>query len=1007
MAKKNNITVLPAFTYHTTRHLSKFNNLCNKKGIKPIIGISTKIKFKERNFILNFIALNKDGYSQLNYISSLTTDQESINLDDLLIFLNENLITIINFYKEFDKEKLKKLEEIITLIFKKNSPIGIGVDKPSFRASYLEFLKKNYPYTFTVSFDPILFLRKFEQKPCSILQQIRKKNLPPDEKKTKLHSWEEIYHLQQYENTHKNGANKIINACKTFTISPFLNNHLPFAEKENPEKFQHSLSILKKKIISKVAQRQLSSPYKKRIQSEMDKISKNCSLANEYLLAAHIADYCKKKSILIWGRGSINNSLIAYILDITRVNPMKYNLQFEYFFREQKTDLADIDIDIQSSRKKEVEKHLLNLYKQNIFQKKIPQKIGFLAALKAILEKENMSQDNKKRIWENAGSNKKKEENLIIKEKFKEVFEIANQLSQIPAHYVIHPTSYYVANANEQLSLFSIEKKKSQIRKIPVPQLEDFFPRNWIKIDLLSSKYLDCLYFTLTLIKKIDRIPAILHEKKSSIFKMINNIDTIGIFQLESNYAKNVLQQLQISNFADLVISISFLRPGLKKKFQIFTSYPRKEQKIISNFLVKESNQITINNQFLNEKKSIDYPIIFREQLSNILHSTGLFTTATVDQIIKIKKKSVWETKDKQFLSFLEKKIEKLPKNASSSLGINKFKNLWNEEIINKSYNFSKSHAIAYAELIYLAGYLKLIFPTAFYFPLLHTLNTMNLKEKIKQIKEVNSIIKIPYLDSQLAHKKEITLYENLIFIPLAKIIPSSALAAVISSSYHKDGKFKNFFEFCLRTDIHKYSSKNLECLIYSGYLDKFDCNRTRLAKNMTTAINFSKTFANSKKFDHYPLIIHKTQKWEEERIMEKNFLSIILRKEKCIDKLDKYGERIQFSHLSLYTNKEILIGGIISNLHISPRPINKLIFTFADSPYSSLSLNIKNTQHLLLLKKFINEYLILIKVTPFNDGTVSFSSLYHSHHTCPHCQIKYPIKPLNHNFKTTENHSS
>ena len=452
--------------------------------------------------------------------------------------------------------------------------------------------------------------------------------------------------------------------------------------------------------------------YKERLQEELKVISDK-NFASYFLVVGDMVNWAKKNEILVGpGRGSAAGSLVCYLMGITEVDPIKFDLLFFRFINPERNDFPDIDTDFMDRRRGEVKEYLRKKFKhvasistyQYFKDKGVIRDVAraFLIPLGEV----NKALKNVETFEEYESSPSTEE----FRKKYPEVTKYASMLRGKIRGNGMHAAGVVVAK--DDISQYvPIETRKdpndSVSGRIPVVayDMEQTADLGLIKLDVLGLKTLSVIDDTLKTIKHIKKeeinLKSIeLDDKK--VFEMLSSGFTKGVFQAEATPYTNLLMKMGVSTFEDLAASNALVRPGAMNT--VGGSYIRRK---------KGEEMVTYAHPLMQEFTARTYGvIIYQEQVMQACVFLGGMSWADADKVRKIigKKKDAKEFdkyKD-QFISGASKHIT--PEDAQK---------LWHDFEAHAGYSFNRSHAIAYSMLSYYTAWLKSYYPLEFMFAVL------------------------------------------------------------------------------------------------------------------------------------------------------------------------------------------------------------------------------------------------------------------------------------------------
>ena len=452
--------------------------------------------------------------------------------------------------------------------------------------------------------------------------------------------------------------------------------------------------------------------YRNRLEEEL-KVIKDKNFSSYFLVVSDMVNWAKQNEILVGpGRGSAAGSLVCYLLGITDVDPIKFDLLFFRFINPERNDFPDIDTDFMDRRRGEVKEYLRKKFKhvasittfQYFKDKGVIRDVAraFLIPLgevnKALKTVETFEE------YESSASTEE------FRKKYPEVTKYASMLRGKIRGNGMHAAGVVVAK--DDISKYvPIETRKdpddSVSGRIPVVALdmEQTADLGLIKLDVLGLKTLSVIDDTIKTIehikkKKIDLKSIKLDDNK--VFEMLSSGFTKGVFQAEATPYTNLLMKMGVSTFEDLAASNALVRPGAMNT--VGGSYIRRK---------KGDEMVTYAHPIMHEFTERTYGvIIYQEQVMQACVHLGGMSWADADKVRKIigKKKDAKEFdqyKD-QFISGASKHIT--PEDAQK---------LWHDFEAHAGYSFNRSHAIAYSMLSYYTAWLKRYYPLEFMFAVL------------------------------------------------------------------------------------------------------------------------------------------------------------------------------------------------------------------------------------------------------------------------------------------------
>ncbi|MBM3709350.1 MAG: DNA polymerase III subunit alpha, partial [Actinobacteria bacterium] len=617
----------------------------------------------------------------------------------------------------------------------------------------------------------------------------------------------------------------------------------------NPDDFLESLCLEG----AKRKYRQIGRDTESRIKRELEVIRK-MGFAEYFLIVWDLVKFAKNNNIRVGpGRGSAAGSIISYLLDITDIEPLKYNLLFERFLNDERKNLPDIDIDFCDEKREQIIKYVTEKYGVNRVAQLIT--FGTMAARQAIRDagrvlevsysevdriaklvpmELNITIDNSLSIVSEL------QELYNTNKKVKEIIDTAKSLEGKARQHSIHAAGV-VVSAEELFSYTPIQRDEKSGDIKTQYKMEDIQDIGLLKMDFLGLKTLSLIDRTVFLVKKsrgmdidIDNID--LDDKKT--YKMLCNGDCLGVFQLESSGMRELIINLKPSRFEDIIATLALFRPGPLQSGMVkdFIEAKNKNKKIAYLHFSLES--------ILKETYGI---ILYQEQIMLIASKLAGFSMSEADILRDAISKKKRDVMKKQKNKFFEgaKKTGIIDETTAGKLF----------ELITHfaEYGFNKSHSAAYAMISYQTAYLKANFPVEFMAALLSI--RMGSQEKVAQYineaRRMGIMVLPPDINESYA---DFTVVGNSIRFGLSAIknVGSNVISSIVQE--RKNGRFKSFEDFCIRVSIGVLNKKTIESLIKAGVFDLLNQSRKYLLENFEKITEEAAKIKRSKESGQFSL---------------------------------------------------------------------------------------------------------------------------------------------------------
>jgi DNA polymerase-3 subunit alpha len=307
------------------------------------------------------------------------------------------------------------------------------------------------------------------------------------------------------------------------------------------------------------------SKYKERFMREFSIIEKK-GFVDYFLIAADIVEHVEKESIMVGpGRGSAGGCLTAYLLGITKIDPLKYDLLFERFLDPNRNELPDVDLDFQKSRRGEVVKYIENKYGED----RVCHIVNFVyfkprSLIKDVCRIYNVPYAKANKLTKLIPDDMKTMEEA---RKIKEVSEFLNKNPDIDEicsglEGVIRQKSKHAAGVvvtpTELSDFMGTVKVKGEVCScFDKRVVEDL---GLLKLDILGLRTLDVIAATKELIKDDIELPMEFDDPKP--YRLFEAGETLGIFQMESSLLTNMTKKLSVEDFDTLCAATTIARPG-------------------------------------------------------------------------------------------------------------------------------------------------------------------------------------------------------------------------------------------------------------------------------------------------------------------------------------------------------------------------------------------------------------------------------------------------------------
>lgn len=582
--------------------------------------------------------------------------------------------------------------------------------------------------------------------------------------------------------------------------------------------------------------------YIDRIEHELNIID-TMGYNDYFLIVWDFIKFAKNNNIPVGpGRGSGAGSLVAYLLGITDVDSIKFDLLFERFLNIERISMPDIDTDFCYERRDEVIEYVRDKYGSD----KVAQitTFGTMAARAAVrdvgrvLELPYSDVDTicKMIPHSNVSLDSVLSENAEIKrlydndDKIKLLIDTARSIEGMPRHASTHAAGVVITEnpISEYIPLAtSGDIIVTQYDKDAVAEL------GFLKFDFLALRYLTIISDTEKLIKKSnpDFDISNIDFNDKEVYKLISCGRTSGVFQLESAGIKQVLMQLQPECLDDIIACIALYRPGPMDSIPTYIERRHDATKInYKTPLLKPILQSTYGC------------IVYQEQVMQMCVNIAGYSYGKADIVRRAMSKKKTDEMEKERTTFIDGALKHGVDKSTAN-------ELFEEMLGFAKYAFNKSHAVAYAIISYRTAYLKAKYPKEYYASLITSVlgNMPKTNEYVDECEKINIHVLPPDVNKSEA---EFSVDKKNIRFGLLAIrnIGRSFVSSIINER-NQNGAFKSFDDFIYRLKDSDINKRQIEALIKSGAFDSFGVFRSQLMEIyecvVDSAANLSRTTAN------------------------------------------------------------------------------------------------------------------------------------------------------------------
>ncbi len=864
-----------ALTDHGNMYgIPQFYQKAKKIGIKPILGVEFYLAKRSRhdkqphidnkNYHLVLLAKNYEGYKNLLQLTTKShlegfyykprIDKELLREhSDGLICLSgcnagEIASHIVSNQMDVAEEKLKEYLEIFGENFYLELNYHPKIEETKVAKEGLIELSKKYNVPVVATYDTHYILPE-DADAQDILLAIQTNNTI--DQKERMSMKQDDFSLcpkEVMEELYKDAPSAIENSSKIAELCSvdleFGKSILPSFETpngfENNEKYFISLCEdgLKKKIGDNPEKEVLD-----RLEYELG-IIKKTGFIDYFLIVADFVNWAKNQGIVVGpGRGSAAGSIVSYLLNITEINPLEYDLLFERFLNPERISMPDIDMDFADIRRDEVLIYLSEKYGKNNVAQIIT--FGTMAARAAIRDTGRalgMSYsfcDSIAKLIPFAHTLDQSLESVAeLKDLYKKDAEVkklidySKKLEGVVRHASVHACGAIITKL--PLTDYVPLQRAPQNQDSIIAQYDMYSVEalGLLKMDLLGIRTLTTIENSLEIIeaihnKKIDISNLDMEDKKT--FELLSRAETVGVFQLESGGMRRYLKELKPSNLENIIAMVALYRPGPMDFIPTYLARKNGKEKI--SYLHPKLEPILENTFGI---------AIYQEQVLRIAIDLAGFTYGEADVLRKAVGKKIKKLLDEQKGKLIKGMID-------NNIDEKKAQKIWDFIEPFARYGFNRSHSVCYAYIAYQTAYLKANYSLEFMAALMNNEATEveRTAELISECKRMGIAVLPPNINESFKKFGVIREKNSIRFgIQTIKNVGENISKAIVDDR-KKSGNFKSMKEFLERIGHKDLNKKSLESLIRSGAFDEFE-ERGLLFENVDELLRYNRDAKSS-----------------------------------------------------------------------------------------------------------------------------------------------------------------
>ena len=830
-----------------------FFKLCKKYAIQPILGVQLDLPGiirKDRTFPLVLLAKDFEGYKKLMALS--TVRNQDADDKELLSLLEEESNRIIaitpgekgeieSFLNGNDQDNAKAASLAWEKIFTRgNFYLGVQLhEKMKPIIPQLKHLSQETSIP-TVAMHDVRYLEPSDNFSCRVLKAIEA-NEKVDLQSEALDGAYYLPSCGEVERKFRE-ADLVESAEMTQKIADEIEIDLPLHQSLLP-RYPLPAGTTPQAYLRRLCEEGLrqrintdtpAAEYEKRLAYELEVIHE-MGFDDYFLIVWDVMAYARKAKIMPGaGRGSAAGSLVSYVLRITHVDPIKYNLLFERFLNKERYNMPDIDLDFPDNRRDDILHYVRDKYGSDHVAQIAT--FGTLAAKMSLRDTARVFGLSvaEAQTWSNAIPNQLGISLAEARQKSTELqklisatdvnrllYETAEKIEGVPRHVSTHAAGVVISDRPLR-DIVPLQKKNSDL------YLTQYTMGNIEEIGLLKMDFLGLK--NLTILNDAVQLASDAYKKSINIWEIpmdddrtlaiFRRADTNGVFQFESPGIKNVLRKLGPESIEDVAAVNALYRPGPMEQIDLFVS--RKKGLAAIDYLHPDLKSIL----------EVTYGVmVYQEQVMQVASRMAGFSLGEADILRRAIGKKQKSAIDEERKHFIEGSLQQGYSEQTAEQVYDYIERFAN-------YGFNRSHSVAYSFIAYQLAYMKAHFPEAFFAALLNSVNQHSdkMKEYFIELKRRN--ITISYPDINTSNWK-FGLQQQTIQFGLGGIkgLRRDFIQEIIRER-QSHGHYQDFVQFLRRINPKWLKAENITPLIYSGAFDNFGHSRATLLQSLPGMLN-------------------------------------------------------------------------------------------------------------------------------------------------------------------------
>ena len=706
------------------------------------------------------------------------------------------------------------------------------------------------------------------------------------------------------------------------------------------------------------------------------KTIKEMGFADYFLIVSDFVGFAKRNGISVGpGRGSAAGSLVAYCLEITDLDPIRYDLLFERFLNPGRKELPDIDIDFAVDGRERVINYVAEKYGRDRVAQIIT--FGTMAARAAVRDAGRVLEvpygvvdKVAKAIPEGPGQTLEEclKPGAELRQAYdsdpvaREIVDLARPLEGLTRQDSIHAAAV-VIGAEPLMNTVPLQQKGPDQEVVTQFSMNNVVAVGLLKVDFLGLRNLDVIDKACELIDGLDIGSIPLDDKKT--YEMLARGEATGVFQFESSGMREALRQIKPTGFEDLIALVALYRPGPMAYIPVYARRKHGQE------------PVSYPDERLKAITSSTYGIaIYQEQSMEIAKQLGGFSPAEADDL----RKAIGKKIHSLMASLKGKFLEGCAANNVSPGVANQ---LWQDMEQAQDYAFNKSHAACYALISYRTAWLRANHPKEYMAALISSV--MNTKDKVPFYVNACDELGIEVLPPDVNTSQiDFAVVEGKIRFGLnaVKNVGESACREIVRAR-EEGGPFESIWDFTERVDPQVSNKRALESLVKAGALDSTGASRKGMLECLEHALSWGqkqqadKLLGQGSIFDlgdaagetaprHHPAIPAEEYEKGELLHMEKESLGLYVSEHPLSGIRDQLRRKTDCALSELERRRDgeiVVVGGIVSAIkQLTTKKGEPMVFVGLEDVTGSVEVVAFNSVYAQARDLIVQERILVVK---------------------------------------------